>query len=56
MGNGSFCVQLVKEREEELRKEAEKEQLKKRKVEAQKSLKIFRSGIGKYINPEATKR
>lgn len=48
--------QLAKEREEELQRKAEEELLKKRKQEAQKSLKVFRSGVGKYINPEVTKR
>lgn len=47
---------MAKEREEELKRLAEEEQLKKQKLEAQKSLKVFRSGVGKYINPEVTKR
>lgn len=51
-----MILQLAKEREEEQQRIVEEEQAKRRKVEAQKTLKVFRSGIGKYINPEITKR
>lgn len=29
--------------------------MKKRRIEAQKSLKVFKSGVGKYINPDVAK-
>lgn len=48
--------QLAKEREEERKRIEEEERIKKQKLEAQKSLKVFRSGVGKYINPQTTKR
>ncbi|KAF5307913.1 hypothetical protein FQR65_LT06480 [Abscondita terminalis] len=44
--------QLKIDREEELKKQAEEELARKRKVEAQRPLKAFKSGIGKYINPQ----
>lgn len=47
--------QLKKEREEEIARQEEEELEKKRKLEAQKPLKAFKSGVGKYINPQSLK-
>lgn len=47
-------LQLTKEREAELAKEKELEHAKKQQIK--KELKTFRNGVGKYIDPNATKR
>ncbi|EFA10186.1 RING-type E3 ubiquitin-protein ligase PPIL2 [Tribolium castaneum] len=47
--------QLAKEREEELKRQKEEEEAKRRKAEAQKTLKVYKSGVGKYINPDNVK-
>ncbi|KAK4876281.1 hypothetical protein RN001_012703 [Aquatica leii] len=47
--------QLKNDREEELKKQIEEELARKRKIEAQKPLKAFKSGVGKYINPQNLK-
>lgn len=39
---------------EELKRISEDEALRKKKMNAQKSLKVFREGVGKYINPNIT--
>lgn len=48
--------QLKKEREEDLAKKQEEELARKRKLEAQKPLKVFKTGIGKYINPQSLEK
>ncbi|KAI4460661.1 peptidyl-prolyl cis-trans isomerase-related [Holotrichia oblita] len=48
--------QLNKERQEELVKQKEEEMAKRAKMKAQKSLTVYKSGIGKYINPNINKR
>ncbi|KAF5271941.1 hypothetical protein FQA39_LY07958 [Lamprigera yunnana] len=47
--------QLKIDREEEIKKKVEEELAQKRKIEAQKPLKAFKSGVGKYINPQTFK-
>ncbi|KAI4460673.1 peptidyl-prolyl cis-trans isomerase-related [Holotrichia oblita] len=47
--------QLNKERQEELVKQKEEEMAKRAKMKAQKSLTVYKSGIGKYINPNINK-
>ncbi|KAB0795628.1 hypothetical protein PPYR_12467 [Photinus pyralis] len=46
---------LKKDREDELKRQAEEELAQKRKVEAKKPLTVYKSGVGKYINPQVTK-
>ncbi|KRT78971.1 hypothetical protein AMK59_8681 [Oryctes borbonicus] len=48
--------QLNKEREEELKKKREEEQAKRAKIQAQKSLTVYKNGVGKYIHPNINKR
>lgn len=45
---------LAKERAEEINKQREEEQKKRQKMNAQKTLKVFKSGVGKYINPKSS--
>ncbi|XP_057655558.1 RING-type E3 ubiquitin-protein ligase PPIL2 [Diorhabda carinulata] len=47
--------QLANERREELERLKEEEAKTRAKINAQKELKVFRSGVGKYINPNANK-
>lgn len=49
-----LCWQLQNERLEEQKKASEEEARRKRKADAQRQLKAFHSGIGKYINPSLT--
>jgi hypothetical protein len=39
-----------------LKKQKEEEDAKRRKTEAQKTLKVYKSGVGKYINPDNVNR
>lgn len=45
--------QLDKERLEELNKASVEEAIRRRKINAQKKLTVFRDGIGKYISPNS---
>ncbi|CAH0554430.1 unnamed protein product [Brassicogethes aeneus] len=47
---------LAKQREEEVNKQKLEEEAKTRKINSQKELKVFRTGVGKYINPTVTKK
>lgn len=48
---------MAKERAEELlQKQKEEEEIKKKKEATQNKFKVFKTGVGKYINPETTKR
>lgn len=47
---------LAKERAEEIQKQAAEAEEKKKKIKAAQQLTVFKSGIGKYINPTTTKR
>lgn len=51
-----ISFQLAQERLEEINRQKEEELAKTKKLNSQKELKVFRSGVGKYINPVATKR
>ncbi|KAG5897486.1 hypothetical protein JTB14_031110 [Gonioctena quinquepunctata] len=48
--------QLVKERQDELDKKKEEEMQKTKKINSTKELKVFKNGVGKYINPNVTKQ
>lgn len=45
-----FCSQLAKERAEELKRKAETEGASVRPKKAKQPLKVFRDGVGKYLN------
>lgn len=45
--------QLEKERIEELNKMGVEEAIRRRKMNAQKKLTVFREGVGKYIDPNS---
>ncbi|KAJ8978668.1 hypothetical protein NQ317_019104 [Molorchus minor] len=46
---------LAKEREEEINKQKKEELAKNKKLNVQKELKVFHTGVGKYINPSSMK-
>lgn len=50
-----ICFQLAKERQAEIDKIKEEELKKTVQMNANKELKVFRSGVGKYINPNVNK-
>nr|CAH7713098.1 unnamed protein product [Callosobruchus chinensis] len=47
--------ELAKERQEDLEARQREEAKQKQKTQSQKELKVFRSGVGKYINPNSGK-
>lgn len=48
--------QLAKERLEEVNKQKQEEEAKTRKMNAEKVLKVYKKGVGKYIDPSVTKK
>ena len=52
-----FCLQLAKEREEEMKEAREKEEsLKAKKKSDPNELKVYTKGVGKFLNPAIKKQ